>query len=138
MSLYDHSGPIISLLLKAGQHTVMPQRSDLFKLVSPTWKWDHCFLPTFTIMSFQTISMPPCLHGPEEYSSTLMAIIERVLDCCIVSDKVMHTWNESAIIAVQVGVSLWCVENGGVTVARDLLQANKKKGKNTFKLDSIK
>ena len=34
------------------------------------------------------------------------------------------TWDKSAFVAVQVCVSFGCVENGGVTVARDLLEKN--------------
>lgn len=56
-------------------------------------------------------------YGHEGYMSTLL--------------NVYLTWNQSAIVAVQVRVFLWCVENGGVTVARDLLQRDKEEKKTT-------
>lgn len=38
----------------------------------------------------------------------------RNLDLLIVRDL---TWNQSAVVAVKVGVTLWCVQEGGVAVA---------------------
>lgn len=43
------------------------------------------------------------------------------------------TWDKSAVVAVQVGVSLWCVENGGVTIARNLLKRKKRKLKQSLR-----
>lgn len=39
--------------------------------------------------------------------------------------KLMFTWDESAVVAVQIGEALCCVENSGIAVTRDLLEVKK-------------
>jgi len=42
--------------------------------------------------------------------------------CAVRNGNKWLTWNECAVIAVEVREALWCVEYCGVTVSRDLLQ----------------
>lgn len=127
----------VSMSWKDGRDT--PGGVNGFRL--PLWWFFYCHIgPTTKIRSPQnglsTMKVRSLLSASlrnHEFSTHIYAstLIWSLLGAAI-SSVCSHslTWNQSAIVAVQVGVSLWCVENGGVTVARDLLQVKQSKKKN--------